>query len=278
MNKLVIIAIFKNESDILKEWIEHHLNMGVDKFLLIDNGSTDEYLSIIQKYINKDKITLIIDEKKWSQNKLYNKYYLNECKKYEWVMVIDLDEFVYSKNGFNQITDYLDTVKYDIDAITLHWKIFGSNGHIKQPKSVINNFTTMKKKISTDLGNRKNIIRGKLIKKLDHHKCFINKDNMKIITPDNNILEYEHIPNNYLSEEDYNSIINKSYLNLNHYQFQSYNFWMNIKCKRGDVFNKNILRNENVFNSFHSKNTFIEDCELKNLTINLNYFLYNQII
>ena len=38
---LSIVAIFKNESWILKEWIEHYLNQGVDHFFLIDNGSTD---------------------------------------------------------------------------------------------------------------------------------------------------------------------------------------------------------------------------------------------
>jgi hypothetical protein len=268
MNKLAIIAIFKNESHILKEWIEHHLNMGVDKFLLIDNGSSDNYLHIIKKYIDENKVTLKIDETKWKQNELYNKYYLHECKNYDWVMVIDLDEFVYSKNGFNKITDYLDTVKSDIDAVTMHWKLFGSSGHIKQPNNVIKNFTAMKNKISTDLGHRKNIIRGNLIKNLNQHRCIIHKKNKKMITPDNNILEYEHIANNYLNEIDYDKIISKGYLNLNHYQYQSYDFWMNVKCKRGDVLKVNVVRNESAFKSFHSKNTFIEDNELKNLTNN----------
>ena len=43
---LSLIAIFKNESHILKEWIEHYINEGVDKFYLIDNGSTDNYIHL----------------------------------------------------------------------------------------------------------------------------------------------------------------------------------------------------------------------------------------
>ena len=51
---LSLYAIFKNESHILKEWILHYLEEGVEHFYLIDNGSTDDYKPIIEQF--KDKI------------------------------------------------------------------------------------------------------------------------------------------------------------------------------------------------------------------------------
>ena len=47
---LCLVAIFKNESHILQEFINHYIKQGVDRFLFIDNGSTDNYIDIINKY------------------------------------------------------------------------------------------------------------------------------------------------------------------------------------------------------------------------------------
>ena len=58
MYYLTVGAIFKNESHCLQEWIEHHLYHGVEHFYLINDESTDEFMKILQPYINKDIITL----------------------------------------------------------------------------------------------------------------------------------------------------------------------------------------------------------------------------
>ena len=52
MYKLSIISMFKNESSIIKQWIEHYLEEGVEHFYLIDNGSTDDYNTQIKDYMN----------------------------------------------------------------------------------------------------------------------------------------------------------------------------------------------------------------------------------
>ena len=103
MYNLVLIAIFKNESHILQEWLNHYIKMGVDKFMLIDNASTDNYFHLIKPYIATGKVVLTKDPKKWSQEELYNKYYLKYCKYSKWVMVVDLDEFIYARRGYNTI-------------------------------------------------------------------------------------------------------------------------------------------------------------------------------
>ena len=61
---------------------------------------------------------LVIDSEKHAQVKLYNKYFLNKIKMDNWVIVCDLDEFIYSRNDYNRIIDYLNTVPENINIIT----------------------------------------------------------------------------------------------------------------------------------------------------------------
>ena len=81
---LSLIAIFKNESWILKEWIEHYIHQGIDHFFLIDNGSNDNYMSILQPYINNKKVSLIKDPKIFHKKGHYNKYILPIKNISEW--------------------------------------------------------------------------------------------------------------------------------------------------------------------------------------------------
>jgi hypothetical protein len=60
MFTFVICSVFKNESHILEEWINNYLLHGVDHFYLVNDFSTDNFLSIIEKY-NITFDTLILD-------------------------------------------------------------------------------------------------------------------------------------------------------------------------------------------------------------------------
>ena len=44
-------ALIKNEENFLKEWLDHYINEGVEHFYLIDNGSADNTLNIINNMI-----------------------------------------------------------------------------------------------------------------------------------------------------------------------------------------------------------------------------------
>ena len=50
MYNLSIVAMFKNESSIIKQWIKHYIDEKVDYFYLIDNGSNDNYYDEIKEY------------------------------------------------------------------------------------------------------------------------------------------------------------------------------------------------------------------------------------
>lgn len=279
---LCLVAIFKNESHILKEWIEHYLNQGVDKIFLIDNGSTDSYYSILQPYISSGKVDLVKDNKRHAQVELYNKHFLSKCKAYDWVIVCDLDEFIYGRKYCNSIKDFLNKVHPSFSQVFIPWKMFGSNGYDtmeqEQPSSVISTFT---KRINNDdirhnkfrsfihkgtlkYINCKTIIRTKHLLKIGiHHSETSNNRFMTSYVSQNN-----HISITREFAEINENIIDNSALHLNHYAIQSFKWFMDVKATRGaaDVATSDNVRNKEYFKEYDLND--IDDNELSNITNN----------
>lgn len=281
---ICLISIFKNESHILKEWIEHYVKQGVDKFFLVDNGSTDEYYSILEPYIVEGKVDLVKDDKRHAQSELYNKHFLNKCRRYEWAIVCDLDEFIYGRKYCNSIKDFLGKVHNNFSQVFIPWKMFGSNGFDtidkEQPSSVISAFT--KRINNNDNKNNKfrsfiykgkvkyiyskTIIRTKYLVKIGIHRS--ETLNTNYLT--SYVLKNNHINENKDFAEINENIIENSALHLNHYAIQSLEWFMKVKATRGDI---NAAKNENVrdkkyFDEYDFND--IEDLELSNITNNID--------
>jgi hypothetical protein len=116
--KLSLASMFKNESMVLEEWLVYYINQGVEHFYLIDNGSTDDYNSIISKY--RLYISLVKDDKRYEKNTqeiLINKHFLDEIKQNtEWITFIDCDEYIYAPKAkclVSFLTDLDQNIKYD---------------------------------------------------------------------------------------------------------------------------------------------------------------------
>jgi hypothetical protein len=246
VNDFILIAIFKNESHILKEWVEHYFKEGVDLICLIDNGSTDNYIDILEPYIKRGKVILNIDNTKHRQAELYNKYYLDIAKQFNWVLVIDLDEFMYSRNNYNTIKKYLTSQHESVFRISVPWKLYGSSGHINQPDSVIQNFVKRQNYNYETQIEVKSIIRGnKLVKLSGHDSYLINETTINCTDKISEVM------------------LSKSILQLNHYTIQSLEFFLNVKQTRGDVLTANCehVRNMDYFNRYDYKDN--TDDELK---------------
>jgi Glycosyl transferase family 2 len=263
---LSICAIFKNEAHILQEWISHYLIEGVEHFYLIDNGSTDDFSSILGKYIENGIVTLYSDPDKYKQEYHYNNYVLKNHK-YDtiWLMVIDLDEFVYSRRslGYITISDYLHSLdEQKILSVSLKWKMFGSSGHVTQPEQVIPNFTRRHERINENIGHQKAIYLLKEVYRLStHNASFLvqNEDSgWRRIYSNGKNFEYKNTEDDYPSEE-----LAKHAIHLNHYAIQSYEWFSSVKMIRGDVSNKHHdqVRNNDYFKRFDTND--YQDTELK---------------
>lgn len=125
--KVAICAIFKNEAKYLKEWIEFHKIVGVEHFYLYNNNSTDNYQTVLKKYIDDGIVTLIQWEKNQAQMEAYRDCVLNFANDTEWLGFIDIDEYVVPKKT-DDIYSFLKGFSKNRPAVLIYWKIFGTSG------------------------------------------------------------------------------------------------------------------------------------------------------
>lgn len=137
---LAIATIFKNEAPYLREWIEYHLMMGVDHFYLYNNMSEDDYLAVLEPYIESDIVTLVDwpnqDEENWGEKRYAWVHSTQQSSMLDaieiskhtakWLAVIDTDEFMVPV-----IDDTLVAFirRYDrYPGIRLRWQTYGTSG------------------------------------------------------------------------------------------------------------------------------------------------------
>ncbi len=131
-------AIFQNEADYLKEWVEFHKLMGVEHFWLYNNLSTDNYLEVLDPYIKRGEVELI----EWPYTQFpacqltaYEDGIARTSGKTRWLAVIDIDEFFVPHHHDNLIAFLLDFESFG--QILINWQFFGTS-HIKSlPKGAL---------------------------------------------------------------------------------------------------------------------------------------------
>jgi len=232
MYNLILCAVFKNESHILSEWIQHYLDRGVEHIYLINDYSSDNFLSIINQY--SSKVTLfhndIITKNVGRQSQIYEKYLRPILKTSKWFMILDLDEFLYSptKKTFSEIL----SINNDCSQIKVDWLHFGSNGHEYQPHSVVSGFTK-RAEFNTDKG----YYESKTLCKSEFLISFLVHEHKVHGTTKHFAYNDDHVPD----------------LVINHYNLQSKEFYFSVKATRGDCDNwmeyVNKSRDKNLFNS-----------------------------
>lgn len=262
---LTVMAQFRNESWILNEWIEHYKNEGVTNFILIDNDSTDDWRSKIKKEYLLDKNIVFASlpgDEILRQQKTYNHLFHRLKPKTEWILPIDLDEFIYARKGFKTIVEYLDTLPTDVSQVKVPWKMFGSDGHEKQPPSVIRGFTHYDICISEAGMKRKNadfVLVKSIVRCSDIHTFQLHGHIMKrgkSITPSGRICE-AHEP--YVPIKDVEDMEDFP-LHINHYFTQSLQYFTEIQQTRAGGNNPKNRKDINWFNK--NKDRSILDTEL----------------
>ena len=122
-----ICAIFKNESPYLKEWIEYNHIVGIDHFFLYNNNSEDDYISVLQPYIDNGIVTLC----QWPHNQKQMECYMDCIENYssetQWLGFIDIDEFIVPKSTDN-IHDFLKPFEKKYGSVMIYWRLYGSSG------------------------------------------------------------------------------------------------------------------------------------------------------
>ena len=184
----------------------------------------DNFMDILQPYIDKGQVTLFNIQ--WEiyngrQSAIYDHYILPRLNESKFLLIVDLDEFMWSKQeiNLNNILKYCT----QFSQIQVRSTYFGSNGHNKQPKSIVEGFTKKQKEYSI-MRNCKYFINSAFsFSSLQVHNAVYS--NGEIDPPHFRYFEYP-------------------WLILNHYHTQSREFWDNIKCTRGSSDHYRILKPE----------------------------------
>ena len=244
------LSIFKNETMNLKLWIEHYLWQGIEHFYLIDNGSDDNPLSILQEYIDNGIVTYYFLPEKHKQVEHYRYVFDTERLKEKtyWLIVCDLDEFFYGVD--KKLTTKIKSLENYYDYILCNWQMFGSDGCIQHPTDIRIAITHRQKQLSAQT---KYIFKPSVIENSSqvwiHHLNSVPKTIRRRIA--NNLIR------------------------INHYPIQSIEFFQKVKMTRSDVYylKPEEEKNMNYFTKYDFKET--NDEILKNLLLNptMDYLL-----
>ena len=128
---VVVGAIFKNEAKYLKEWIEFNRIVGVQHFYMYNNFSDDNYMEVLEPYIQEGIVDLIDWPVKQGQISAYKDCYDKHRKDAKWIGFIDIDEYIVP-NKMDSIYDFLKLFEKNRAAVIVNWRIFGTSGHIEK--------------------------------------------------------------------------------------------------------------------------------------------------
>lgn len=123
---LAICAIAKNEGAYFKEWIKWHHNLGVEKFYIYDNESTDNTKEILEPYIKSGLVDYTFFPGKRQQIPAYDDCLKKHRLDTHWIAVIDLDEFIIPIKD-KTIPEFLNRFE-DFSAVEINWLVYGSGG------------------------------------------------------------------------------------------------------------------------------------------------------
>ncbi len=132
---LSVCAIYRNEADYLREWIEFHRIVGAERFFLYNNASADNHEQVLAPYVADGTVVL----KDWpvvpGQLSAYDDCLAERREESRWIAFIDLDEFLFSPTG-RTVADLL--VEFERwPGVGANWPTFGKSGHSTQPPGLV---------------------------------------------------------------------------------------------------------------------------------------------
>lgn len=153
--RITLLSTMKNEGPYLLEWIAYHRSIGFTDFLLFSNDCTDGTNLLLNRLDSMGEVRHFdnplgprMDPQRAAYSRANKMDFLRSS---DWVAVLDADEFLSVTTGDGSVDALIDACP-QADAISVSWRIIGSNGlsHM-DPAPVTRRFT-----MGSDLDNPKN--------------------------------------------------------------------------------------------------------------------------
>ena len=152
---LSIGAIYRDESAYLREWIEFHLLVGVERFFLYNNASTDDSLDVLARYLTEEVVVL----HDWPAPAPDQRQVFDDCLRVHrddarWIAFIDVDEFLFSPTG-----EKLDVLLPEYErwpGVGVQWAMFSVTERNKRAGGLVIDSFSMRD--ANDQGRFKSIV------------------------------------------------------------------------------------------------------------------------
>jgi hypothetical protein len=132
---LSICAIYRDEAPYLREWVEFHRLVGVERFYLYNNRSRDHHARALAPRIEDGTVVV----KDWplypGQKAAYDHCLQEHGGGSRWIAFIDIDEFLFSPTG-RSVSDVLADYQ-QWPGIGVNRLRFGTSGHKTRPHGLV---------------------------------------------------------------------------------------------------------------------------------------------
>jgi glycosyl transferase family 92 len=168
-DRIAVCAIFKDEAPFLLEWLAFHRMIGVDLFVLYDNGSSDGGAAVIRRSNFARNVTLIDWPDRPGQLSAYNHFRVHHAPRFTWAAFIDIDEYIMPVSGSSIRHILMRPCYAAYSQILLQWRVFGPSGHDRRPAGlVIENYTQRMPDAARVSRHVKPIVRTAALQGIDH--------------------------------------------------------------------------------------------------------------
>ena len=130
MIKTACIAIAKNETPYLDEWITYYHNMGFDDIYIWDNNDVGD--NSIYQFASRYPYVTILDVRgrdalinHGMQKGCYQETYNSIQARYDWIGIFDIDEFLYLPTDIENFVS--NSMFADAGCIHFNWRYYGDN-------------------------------------------------------------------------------------------------------------------------------------------------------
>lgn len=149
---IYLVAIAKNEKDYIKEFVIHHLSIGVDKVIIYDNNSIDgeSYDELLSDEVSSGSLDIInVRGLQGQQLRVYKDAYDRHKNEEGWMIFIDVDEFLFL-NGCD-IKELFSSLQFNnAKQVLFNWHSMNDNGLVRYDnRPLVERFTQY-----TDVGEK----------------------------------------------------------------------------------------------------------------------------
>jgi hypothetical protein len=175
VGNLVVGVIVARESSYIEEWLAHHFYYGVDKIVIFDDNKPEEaeekaaMRRICASFGDRCEITdfnayddvaciltssflcatwlmpttegtshsVLAPTRRQGMAMKEFYYYNDNYKKYRWVMMFDVDEFMVTRDVSTKITDVLRHIPADVQGVHVPRYTFGTDNHTTRPPGAV---------------------------------------------------------------------------------------------------------------------------------------------